>query len=259
MSVTGLLLIGFLVVHLAGNLQLFSDDTGEHFNAYAEKLKSFGPLLYVAEFGLIALFVAHLALGLRVTFENRAARSQRYALDRDRGARSFASSTMVVTGVIVLVFVIVHLLDFRLREMAPDGLAAMVVRRLSEPAGALIYIVGVGALGIHLSHAFRSAMQTLGLNNTRYDVPIARAGKALAIVLGVGFAIFPLVYFSGAKGSTHSASVRAAEPGATEDVYFLGKGGASLRGFEFRGVGAIEPSHLDDVGDPRSIGREEQR
>jgi succinate dehydrogenase / fumarate reductase cytochrome b subunit len=206
MSCTGLLLIGFLVVHLLGNLQLFADDSGEHFNAYADKLKSFGALLYVAEFGLLALFAAHVFLGLRVTFENRAARAQRYALDRDRGARSFASATMIVTGLVVLVFVIVHLLDFRLREVAPDGLAAMVVRRLSEPAGALIYIVGVAALGIHLSHAFRSALQTLGLNGTSFDGPISRLGKAVAIVLGVGFALFPLVFFGRTKPVVHTAS-----------------------------------------------------
>ncbi|MCK6446234.1 MAG: succinate dehydrogenase cytochrome b subunit [Planctomycetes bacterium] len=212
MSVTGLLLIGFLVLHLVGNLQLFADDGGKSFDAYAAKLKSFGPLLYVAEFGLGALFLAHLALGLRVTFENRAARAQRYALERDRGARSFASATMVVTGVIVLIFLVIHLLDFRLREMAPDGLAAMVVRRLSEPAGALIYVVGVAALGVHLSHAFRSAFQTLGLSGKGWDTPLARLGKAIAIVLGVGFAMFPLVFFSGAKKASHQASLEPARP-----------------------------------------------
>jgi succinate dehydrogenase / fumarate reductase, cytochrome b subunit len=206
MSATGLLLIGFLVVHLAGNLTLFADDGGDAFDAYAAKLESLGPLLTLAEIGLVLIFVAHLALGLRVTFENRAARTQRYALERDRGARTFASSTMVVTGCVVLVFVVVHLLDFRLRERAPDGLAAMVVRRLAEPAGALIYLVGVAALGIHLSHAFRSAMQTLGLNDTRFDRSIVRVGRVIAIGLGVGFALFPLILFSGAKRSERAAA-----------------------------------------------------
>lgn len=246
MSVTGLMLIGFLVVHLLGNLQLFADDGGQAFDAYAAKLKSLGPLLYVAEFGLAALFLAHLALGLRVTFENRAARSQRYALERDRGARSFASSTMVVTGVIVLIFLVIHLLDFRLREIEPDGLAAMAIRRLSEPAGALIYVVGVAALGIHLSHAFRSALQTLGLSSTVYDAPLARLGKAIAIVLGVGFALFPLVFFSGAKKTLHAASIESAQP----------RPGA-------RGVLAADSSApavgLASAGETDAAGSEEQR
>ncbi|MCE9594986.1 MAG: succinate dehydrogenase cytochrome b subunit [Planctomycetes bacterium] len=218
MSVTGLLLIGFLVVHLAGNLTLFSDDTGEHFDAYSTKLMSFGPLLTLAEIGLAVLFVVHLALGLRVTFENRAARAQRYALERDRGSRSFASSTMLVTGCLVLVFVVVHLLDFRFRERASDGLAAMVVRRLSEPAGVLIYLVGVTALGIHLSHAFRSALQTLGLNDTRFDRPLVRLGRVLAIGLGVGFALFPLILFSGARKHTQAAAQAPAPVEVPADV-----------------------------------------
>lgn len=193
MSATGLLLVGFLVLHLAGNLTLFADDTGAAFNRYAQALASNRALMYAAEALLALLFLAHIALGLRVSMENRSARPRGYALSRDRGSRTFSSNTMLITGVVVLGFLVIHITDFRLRERSPDGLAAMVFRRLSEPAGALIYLVGVIALGIHLSHAFRSALQTLGVNHPRYNRAIHGAGRLIAIGLAIGFAAFPVL------------------------------------------------------------------
>ncbi len=193
MSVSGLFLIGFVLVHLIGNSTLWLDGDGAAFDHYAQALDDKKPFLYLAEIGLLLVFAAHIALAVRVTLENKSARTERYALDRNRGARTFSSATMIVTGLAILVFLVIHLLDFRLRERAPDGLAAMVVRRLSEPAGALIYLVGVVALGIHLAHAFRSALQTLGVNHPRYNPLIVRTGRMLALLLGLGFAAFPVV------------------------------------------------------------------
>src|SRR6186997_2911513 len=89
MSVTGLLLIGFLVAHVAGNLKLWADDDGRSFDAYAAGLQSLGPVLILGEIGLALLFVAHVALGVRVTLENRAARKQRYAVSASAGQRTF--------------------------------------------------------------------------------------------------------------------------------------------------------------------------
>jgi succinate dehydrogenase / fumarate reductase cytochrome b subunit len=100
---------------------------------------------------------------------------------------------MIVSGAVVLVFLIVHLLDFRLAERDPAGLAAMVVRRLSTPLGATIYLVGVGVLGVHLWHAFQSALQTLGLRAGAYAPLIRGVGMVVAVALAIVFATFPVM------------------------------------------------------------------
>jgi len=198
MAVTGLLLIGFLVTHLLGNLTLYADDTGEMFNAYEHALTS-NPLLPIAEVGLLVLFVIHIALGIRVTLENRESRKSDYQIRSTKGARTLASGSMIITGVLVLVFLVVHLKDFRIAKMGvgEHDMALMVKERLASPVGALIYLIGVGALGIHLSHAFKGALQTLGVSHPRYTPLIEKASLALAVLLFLGFASFPLILWLG--------------------------------------------------------------
>ncbi len=192
MSLTGFLLVLFVLAHLAGNLTLFADGDGSAFDGYAEGLEK-NPLLPVAEIGLALLFLAHIAMGIRTALANREARPARYKELAPHGRRTLASVTMLVTGLMILVFLGVHLTDFRLASRAPQGLAHMVVERLSTPLGAGIYLLGVAALGLHVWHAFQSAFQSLGLNHPRYRPAIVKAGWALALVLGLGFAAFPVV------------------------------------------------------------------
>jgi succinate dehydrogenase / fumarate reductase cytochrome b subunit len=193
MSLTGLALVGFLIVHALGNLTLYADGDGTAFDGYAAKLEGTGLALLVAEIGLVALFVAHIALGMRTALENREARPARYRLTAPKGGRSIASTTMIVSGAVVLVFLVIHVLDFRLAERDPAGLAAMVVRRLSTPLGATIYLVGVGVLGVHLWQAFQSALQTLGLRAGAYAPMIRGLGMVVAVALAVVFATFPVM------------------------------------------------------------------
>jgi succinate dehydrogenase / fumarate reductase cytochrome b subunit len=195
MSLTGAALIGFVLVHLLGNLTLYADKDGAAFNAYAHLLEA-NPLLPLAEIGLAALFVIHIGLGIRTALDNREARPVRYKDLESHGNRTLASTTMIVTGLLVLVFLIVHLLDFRFAERHPDGLAYMLVQRLAGPLGAVVYVVGVVALGVHLWHAFQSAFQTLGLYHPRYRPMVIKAGWALAVIVGLGFATFPVVIFT---------------------------------------------------------------
>lgn len=195
MSITGLLLIGFLVAHVAGNLLLFTDQDGSNFDAYAKALED-NPLLPIAELGLAALFGAHIYLGLRTAYENREARKSRYKRVASHGNRTVSSVTMIVTGSVVLVFLIIHIIDFRLAERSPDGLSAMVVERLASPLGAAVYLLGVGALGVHLWHAFQSVFQSLGLHHPRYRPAIRMAGYGVAVLLGGGFALFPVLLFA---------------------------------------------------------------
>jgi succinate dehydrogenase / fumarate reductase cytochrome b subunit len=200
MAVSGLLLIGFLVAHLAGNLLIFAGKDGQAFDDYARKLEE-NPLLPVVEVGLFLLFAVHIALALRVTGENRQARRQGYAIRASMGERTLASASMIVTGIVVLIFLIVHIVDFRVGKLyvedGPVSLAAMVRKRLHEPLGAAVYLIGVTALAVHLRHAFRSGLQTLGVNHPRLNPLLVRIGWALAIVLGLGFASFPILFFSG--------------------------------------------------------------
>ncbi len=190
MSLSGTLLIAFGLGHALGNLTLFADAQGATFDVYAHALRS-NPLLPAIEIGLTALFLTHVVLGLRTALENRRARPVRYKQLNAHGDRTLASTTMIVTGVIMLVFLVVHLLDFRAKVGGVDALAPMVVERLSGPVGAALYFVGVGALGLHLWHAFQSLFQTLGLHHLRYRPLIRTAGWGVAALLALVFWLFP--------------------------------------------------------------------
>lgn len=199
MACTGLALIGFLIGHLAGNLTLFADSDGAAFTAYATTLNS-NPALPVVEIGLTLLFLAHIVLAFSVTRENREARSKGYTLRNDHGARTPGSRSMMITGVMIAAFIVVHLIDFRfqkppLEEM--DLLAGMVKSRLAGTIGFLIYLAAMVPLTLHVSHAFQSALQTLGINHPKYNRLIKTVSVGLALIIGLGFASFPIVYFFG--------------------------------------------------------------
>jgi succinate dehydrogenase cytochrome b subunit len=200
-AATGIALVGFLVVHLSGNLTLFADRSGESFDKYAHTLDS-NPLLPIAELFLGILFVGHVVFALRSNVRNREARSQGYAVRASLGRKNLSSVSMVVTGLVVLVFLVIHLYDFRvgrLLEPKETSLASLVRDRLSRPLGAGVYLIGVGALAIHLRHAFRSAFQSLGVNHPRLNPLLERLTWAVAILFGLGFASFP-IYFMATRG-----------------------------------------------------------
>ncbi len=209
MAVTGLLLVGFLVLHLAGNLLLFEGPEGTGFGAYAQKLHDLGPLLLVAELGLVGLFTLHIGFALRTILENRKARGttggSKYAVAASHGGKTLASASMPITGAITLGFLIVHLLNFRFdaefkslfaeHAEGSEGYRAasrMVIDELSSPLLVVIYLVGVAALTLHLSHGIRSALQTLGVNHPQWNAVLRPLALVLAIVLGLGFASLPI-------------------------------------------------------------------
>ncbi len=193
MALTGLLLVLFLIGHLVGNLTLFADASGATFDEYARKIRSFGALVYVAEVGLLALFAAHIYLAVRTLSENREARPVGYAARSSRGAKTVGSATMFLTGAIVLGFVVKHLIDFRFDGAFHDAPAGVVKAKLAQPWTAGMYVVGLLALGVHLSHALRSALQSLGLGRKAAYPALARAALVLALLIALGFLAFPLV------------------------------------------------------------------
>jgi len=196
MAVSGLALVLFLIAHLAGNLTLFVGN--DLFNAYAKALES-NPLLPLAEAGLAAVFLVHIALAVLLITKNRAARRDKYRSDLGKGGKTLASATMSITGPIVLVFLLIHLYDFRISRMFVDegyDLAVAVRARLASPLGATIYIFGLLALGTHLWHGFQSAFQTLGLGHPRWRQVVLWTGRVLTLLLFLGFVSFPFWLFA---------------------------------------------------------------
>jgi succinate dehydrogenase cytochrome b subunit len=194
MGLTGLLLVGFLVEHLHGNLKLIEDPSGEAFDGYVEFLQSFGPLLTVAEIGLALLFLAHIYLAFRLTLENWQARKERYVVRGRRGGSTPGSISMFYTGALILGYLLKHLYDFRFDGGFFADPDAAVKATLSRPGHAVVYLGAALVLGLHLSHGFRSAFQSLGVNHPRWNPVLAKLGVLVALLFAGGFAAFP-IYF----------------------------------------------------------------
>ena len=198
MALTGLLLCGFLVAHLAGNFLIFCG--AEAFNTYAYLLTS-NSFIYVAEALLGAIFLTHIALAIVLTWQNRRARGQRYYLKRPTGrGATLSSASMPITGVIILVFLILHLLHFKFGpsySIVHSGvemrdLYRLLVEYFASPLNVAWYIFAQMALGVHLSHGFSSAFQSLGFNHPRHTPRLKLIGKIFAIVIVLGFSSLPL-------------------------------------------------------------------
>jgi len=196
MALTGLLLLGFLVLHLAENLLLYADRDGSTFDGYVHWLTSFA-WIPLAEIALAALFLAHIVQAVRVHLQNRSARRTPYALDPGHGGRTLASTSMLVTGSVVLLFVILHLVQFRFAPEARRELMTELVRsEFEKPLVLGAYLLGLIALAIHLSHGLQSALQSLGLAHPRFTPWLQKLSVALAVVLALGFATFPIYFFA---------------------------------------------------------------
>lgn len=196
MAVTGLSLTLFLLVHMAGNLTLYAG--AEAFNEYADLLES-NPLLPLAEAGLLVLFVVHVAFAVFLIKGNRTSRDVGYRADLGMGQKTLASKTMWVTGPLILLFLFVHLWDFRIAKELVEGgeydLAQMVIDRLRSPVGFGIYVVAIGLTGLHMWHAFQSAFQTLGVAHPRYRNLILHTGRLISLALVAGFGGIPFYLF----------------------------------------------------------------
>lgn len=211
MALTGLALIGFLVTHLAGNILLFLPE-GTPFNTYAEKLASFGFLLYVAEAGLAAFFLFHAVTGIRLAWLKRQAKPTGYAVSRSKGGETkwgFAANNMVITGTILLIFLVLHVKQFKYGPGIAEGyttelaggvqardLYRLVVKEFKEPKEVILYTAAMIFLGFHLRHGVWSAFQSLGLTKENNSKAIYLIGGAIGLILAVGFLAIPTyIYF----------------------------------------------------------------
>ena len=202
MAVTGLLLFGFVVAHLLGNLQLLKG--ADAINNYAKMLHDLGPLLWVARIGLLVVFVLHVATAIRLSRANKAARPVAYAKGATMQA-TMASRSMVLSGLTVGAFLVYHLAHFTFGAVhgaraakalevanAPwngHNVHAMVTGSFADPLVVTLYVAAQVVLFLHLSHGVQSLAQTLGFHHGRYT-PMVRSLSvvlALAIAGGNGF------------------------------------------------------------------------
>jgi succinate dehydrogenase / fumarate reductase cytochrome b subunit len=199
-ALTGLGFAGFLLMHLAANLLVLIDPHA--FNAYSHALIS-NPLVYLAEAGLILLFLTHAYKAAFNALRNRGARGGAYATAgraRHTSRKSLASTTMIVSGLWLLVFTLLHVKTFKFGPWyeTPDGmrdLARLVDEVFRGPASVVFYVLSMGVVGLHLRHGLSSAFQSLGVDHPRCTPIILKAGLALAILTGLGFAVIPVVIF----------------------------------------------------------------
>ena len=187
-AAAGLLLCGFLVTHLAGNLLLLVGP--DAFNHYAEALEK-NPLLIPAEIGLVGLFLLHILTSLTLKLKNRHARPVAYEAAASKGGRTPGSRTMAISGILVLLFLIIHIKTFKFGDKSA-GLFALVTRSFANAPYALFYVLVMSAIGLHLSHGFSSAFQTFGVNHPKYTPLIKGTGLAIAAAIAGGFALLPI-------------------------------------------------------------------
>jgi succinate dehydrogenase / fumarate reductase cytochrome b subunit len=213
MGFSGIALMLFVVVHLLGNLNLFFPE-GTHFNAYAEKLHSFGPLLTLSEVGLAAVILLHAFYAVRVTLSNKSARPEKYAVYKSKGDPSrsnVASRNMIITGLVIFGFLILHIWQFRFGPGMDAGYVAQIgdpgatkdvrdlYRLVSEvfhqPLFVGIYVAVMVFLGMHFRHGFWSAFQSLGAMSKPLSKPIYTLGAIAGALLALGFLMIPIWFY----------------------------------------------------------------
>ncbi|MFM7201909.1 MAG: succinate dehydrogenase cytochrome b subunit [Myxococcota bacterium] len=189
MGVTGLALIGFVVTHLAGNLNFFAGK--EAFNKYADALHSI-PGFPLIELSLAAIFVVHIVTALSLIRDNAKARPQDYAVQKHQ--TTLSARLMPVSGIMVLVFLFVHMATIRARRGAEhmDGPFGIVGDALTHPVWAPIYVVGSLMLIPHLRHGIHSSLRSLGMTQKDTLAKIEKLSLVIAVVVCGGFASLPL-------------------------------------------------------------------
>jgi succinate dehydrogenase / fumarate reductase cytochrome b subunit len=204
MAITGQCMVLFAVVHMMGNSSIFVGPDG--INAYAKHLHDLGPLVWLFRAGLLALVSVHIFYGIQLTLENSAANPTGYAVKRQLKA-TFASSTMIWTGLVMIAFIVFHILHFTARVtpgvvQGVDALGrfdvfTMVVSAFKNGGVTAIYLVAMCALFLHLSHGIQSFFQTMGWNNDKSLPVINTAGKVVSFILLAGYVLIPVTIIAG--------------------------------------------------------------
>ena len=203
MAVTGLSLLLFLVVHLAGNLTLYISE--ETFNGYVSALDIVKPLIRVVEVILALVFIFHIYNGIKLWFENKKANPIKYKVNASSENSTLSSRTMIISGSIVFIFLVTHLSTlwyaFNFGSHGADhSYYNIVMEWFTYPVYVLFYVIAMVLLGFHLNHGFQSAFQTFGWTHKKYTPAIEKIGTLFAIVMAVGFASIPIFFFISSLG-----------------------------------------------------------
>ncbi|MCB0760538.1 MAG: succinate dehydrogenase cytochrome b subunit [Flavobacteriales bacterium] len=197
MALTGLFLITFITLHLAINLlTMVSKDA---FNE-ASHFMATNPLIQVMQYVLAAGFLIHIVMGINLTLKNKSARPEKYAYNRPSANSGFSSRSMIITGMLVLVFLVLHLRDYfvelKFGDMNGfDNDYDLVVTLFGMWYYTLIYVLAFIALGIHLNHGFQSAFQSMGANHSRYTPLIKKLGAVYCVIIAAGFSAIAIFHF----------------------------------------------------------------
>ncbi|MCG4521624.1 succinate dehydrogenase cytochrome b subunit [Butyricimonas sp. DFI.6.44] len=213
LSISGLFLIAFLCVHLALNLLLIVDNSGELFNIGAHFMAT-NPIIKIVEPILAIGFIFHIVLASILTLQNRGARPIKYDRRSQAGNCTWSSRNMYILGALVLIFLVIHLWNFwwnikfpslgtPLAETIVDGVKmentyALVAGLFqSSVIYCLLYILGGIFLGLHLTHGFWSAFQSIGFSNQIWRKRLECVAKIFAFIIAAGFSIIPLYFMLG--------------------------------------------------------------
>ena len=206
MSITGFLMVLFVVVHLLGNSSIFIPGG---INAYAEHLHALPPLVWAFRLVMLVFILVHGYYAIQITLENNAANPQGYAVKKQLKA-NFSSVNMIWTGLLIALFIIGHILHFTAR-VTPDvssraaslttehgfDVFSMVIGSFQHPFTALLYVVAMIVLFLHLKHGNQSSLQTMGWNNDCTLPVITKIGTVVAVIFLIGYSSIPLFILAG--------------------------------------------------------------
>lgn len=206
MALTGLFLIMFLAVHLAGNLQLLHDDGGEAFNIYSYFM-AHNPLIQIVSKGNFFFIFLHIFVSLTLYIRNKKARPIGYKVSAGNSNSSWSSRSMTLLGTLILIFILLHLRGFwyilkfgEVPSVVIDGVSMhnayqLIVEAYAIPGVMIFYVISMIVLAFHLWHGFASAFQSLGLNHPKYNGIISGSGKLYAIIVPALFALIPIYMY----------------------------------------------------------------
>jgi len=203
MSLSGLFLISFLVIHCTVNALIFFNDGGETFT-HAAHFMGTNPVIRTIEIGLVLGFLIHIFDGFYLWYQNRKARPQRYHYNKPSRNSSWYSRSMGILGSLLLIFLVIHTSAFWIPNRASQittgeelNLYQMMINTFQHWWIVLIYLGGCFALFWHLLHGFKSAFQSLGLNHSRYNNAIKVTGTAFSVICPLIFALMPVSMYFG--------------------------------------------------------------
>ena len=198
-GLTGLALFAYLVLHLVGNALIFAGP--DTFNEYSHALLS-NPLILPIEVGLLAIFILHVFKAVTNHVANQSARPASYTMKKSAGhtsRKSAASSTMIWSGLVIFLFILVHVKQFKFGawyQTAGDNpirdLARTEFEVFSQPVWVAFYVVGTLLVGLHLRHGISSGFQSLGFDHPVYTRRLTAWGIVLAVIIGGGLACIPV-------------------------------------------------------------------